>query len=116
MAVTLRSALSTVPQASPRVARLVTEKAELAAQRTALDVKLKDIGDKLLKLVHREGEPDDEGKIRLETDSAKLQIIPGKNETISKKKLIAMGVKPKLIAQCTDTVEYEYVGVYAKKG
>lgn len=91
----------------------------------ALEDHKKELSDRLLAMVRREGEVEIEKgveKVRYETDLHKFQIIKGKNVYIGEKELrltmtacsIPVKTQEKVLS-CKSVTEYEYVGVYPKK-
>lgn len=90
----------------------------------ALEAEKKVLGDRLVKMVQREGEEDEKGKVRYTTDAHRFVVVGGKSVTVNgdkvKQALIKAGVRAKVAAKCvaagTSIVEYEYVRVDAVKG
>ena len=104
-----------------RAAAALDEKRKQIAQLTEEADALK---ARLLAMVKSEGEADEQGKVRYETDQHKFTVIGGRNTYANPAKLkIAMtanGITPKVqakvFAAAVTETEYEYVGVYLKKG
>lgn len=103
------------PQASARVTALVTELADIRQQLTELNARKDEIGARLTKRVTEEGESDEEGKIRLQTDTHAMVVVDAENRSVSAKTLLALGVKASVIAKATTVTPYRYVSVTAKR-
>lgn len=90
----------------------------------ALETRKSELMERLVGMVKREGEEDDKGKIRYETELHRFQIIDGENVYLSEKLLrvamTACGITPKVQAKILrakgvrKVTPYEYVGTYRK--
>lgn len=118
-----RTSLAIVhPASESRIEQKANELDRLRAKIKELELDKKALSDQLLKMVRAEGEVDEKGKLRYETDLHTFQVIPGKSVTTNGLKavqaLVKLGVKAsvakKAIDKATATVEYEYVGVYKR--
>lgn len=97
------------PNAIPkRVQAAIERRIELKAQRDEAQKKIDEIDEELIADVEDLG-----GTI--ETKEWKVSKIASSNRHINKDKLIAAGVKPTIIAKCTDEKDYTYLKVTVKK-
>ena len=105
------------PASTSRIERVATELDTLSEQIKALETTKVELNARLLLMVKREGNEDEKGKIRYETEQHKFVVVAGKNTHTSgdkvKQALVSLGVSPKIavkaIAKGTTTKEYEYV-------
>ncbi len=107
----------TLAIADPKVSRLdrlVSLVTDLNAQIKELTGRKDALNIKLLALVKDSGDPDDEGKVRLENDTHKLVVVHGSNSRIDARILLANNVAPKIVKKATVVTEYEYVKITAK--
>jgi hypothetical protein len=111
------------PASTSRIERAAQELDAIRKQLADLNVRKDELSARLLLLTKAEGEADDAGKVRYETDAHKFVVIPGKNVYVDPKKLMialtSIGITPKVQrkvrAACVKETDYEYVGVYVKK-
>ena len=108
-------ALSPTPQASARVVRIATQYKTLAAEIAIREIKKRKMMVKLLRATKHEGEPDGEGKLRLESDAYKLVIVKGESTQLDVKTLLALGVSAKILNRATKRTPFEYVRIDTKK-
>lgn len=109
--------------ATSRVEKASNELDHTRQQMKELKVRQDELSARILRLVKQEGEPDEKGKIRYETEAHKFQVIPGTNIYTDRDKmrtaLMVAGLTPKQVtkieAACVKETPYEYVGVYKKK-
>lgn len=115
-----RAALAMVhPASTSRIERKAEELDAVNAQLKQLTERKVALAGQLLVLVEREGEADDDGKLRYATDAHKFVVIETKNVTCSGKAataaLIRLGLNAKLvkkgIAKATKETPYKYVRV-----
>lgn len=107
------------PSSTSRIERKANELDAVRAKMKALKDEADALSQQLLKLVRREGEEDEKGKIRYATDAHKFVVIEATNRTTSGAKaiqmLIKLGVNAKLakkaIDRATNETDYEYVRV-----
>lgn len=107
------------PSSTSRIERKADELDAVRAKIKALTAEKDALSEQLLKLVRREGEEDEKGKVRYATDAHKFVVIEATNRTTSGAKaiqmLIKLGVNAKLaakaIARATSETDYEYVRV-----
>lgn len=107
------------PSSTSRIERKADELDAVRAKMKALKDEADALSQQLLKLVRREGEEDEKGKIRYATDAHKFVVIEATNRTTSGAKaiqmLIKLGVNAKLakkaIDRATNETDYEYVRV-----
>lgn len=88
----------------------------------ALETKRDELNGRICTMIRHEGEEDEKGKIRYQTDAFKFIIIPGKNSYINEAKLrkamVGAGLTPRQIEKiveksgCKSVTEYEYPGVF----
>lgn len=98
---------------SPRTERLLRQRLTLARQLTALNKATKILDAKLLPLAKAEALPDAKGARRLVVEGAgKLTLTKGESSHLDIKTLLALGVRPRVIAKATKKTPYEYVRVY----
>lgn len=111
------------PASESRIERAAKELLSLREQISKLTFEKDMLQSRICTMIRQEGAPDDEGKIRYETELHKFQIISGMNCYTDYRKLrVAMtvaGITPKvqaaILASCVKKTEYEYPGVTAKK-
>lgn len=90
----------------------------------ALEERKAELMTRLVAMVERDGETDDKGKIRYETELHRFQVIEGANvhipESGLKVAMTASGITPKtqatILRKCAKRTLYSYVGVYRKQG
>lgn len=107
------------PSGTSRIERAATEYRATCEQIKELEATKKALQERLVVMVKREGELDEKGKLRYETDLHRFVVVGGKNVSVNGDKvrqlLIKKGVKPKIADACvtlgTKTTEYEYVRV-----
>lgn len=111
------------PFATSRIEKASNELSAIRAQIKQLEDRKAELSGRILTMLHNDGEKDEEGKIRYETDRHKFVIIQGVNTYTDKKHMVtalsASGLTPKQIASvvkaCVTETPYEYAGVYVKK-
>jgi len=117
---TARRALSVVhPASNDKIERKAQELDEIRKELKKLTDEKDALNLELLRLVKRQGEADEDGKIRYDTDAHKFQIIEGRSVSTNGqkaiKKLVALGVSLKVakkaIAAATTEKDYEYVRI-----
>ena len=103
------------PSSESRIERKAAELVALRAKISELEKDKTALSAQLLKMVLAEGEADDDGKIRYETDAHKFQVVKGCSASrIDKVQLTKLGVKQSIIAKATiPGTEFEYVRVAA---
>lgn len=115
-----RTALAVVhPSSTSRIERKADELDAIKSKIKALKEDADALSKQLLVLVKREGEADEDGKVRYATDAHKFLVISATNTTVSGKKaiqnLIKLGVNAKVAAKAirraTSETPYEYVRV-----
>lgn len=107
------------PAGTSRIEKAATEYRTACEQIKVLEASKKALQERLVVMVRREGQEDEKGKLRYETDLHRFIIVGGKNVSVNGDKvrqlLIKKGVKPKIADACvtggTKTTEYEYVRV-----
>lgn len=107
------------PAGTSRIERAATEYRATCEQIKTLEATKKALQERLVVMVKREGELDEKGKLRYETDLHRFVVVGGKNVSVSGDKvrqlLIQKGVKAKVadaaVTGATKTTEYEYVRV-----
>jgi hypothetical protein len=102
--------VTTLPtvKVSPRLKRLVDQRIELRAQLSALEATLETIDADLLRDLDRLGGP-------IATDDWTVTPVESESRHINKEKLLALGVRPTLIAKATTVTPYRYPKVTVKR-
>lgn len=111
------------PASTSRLERKGEEYRKVQAKFKALEQEKKALMADLCKLIRREGEADEKGKLRYETDVRTFLHIEAENAYTDAKKalqhLVKLGVKPlvarKALRLATSHTPYEYVLMTEKK-
>src|SRR5438477_273105 len=107
------------PSSTSRIERKADELDAANARLKEIKEQCDDLKAQLLRLTKREGEADEDGKIRYQTDKHKFLVIAAESTTVSGKKaiqnLIKLGVNAKTakkaIDRATSHTPYEYVRI-----
>ena len=113
------------PASTSRIERASEELVAIREQIKALEERKKELADRLLVMVKREGEPDEKGKVRYQTDLHKFIVIemPGRvtvNEAKLKASMAKNGLTPKQMEKIITPARTvgepsERIGVYERK-
>lgn len=107
------------PSSTSRIERKADELDSVKAKLKALKEQADALSQQLLKLVKREGEADEDGKLRYATDAHKFLVVAATNRSVNGKKaiqnLIKLGVNAKIakkaVDRATSETPYEYVRI-----
>lgn len=104
------------PASTSKIERASTELVQIRTQIAELETRKKELSERLLRWVQAEGEPDDEGKVRYETDAHKFLIVEGTSASkIDPKLLMRNGVTQKVIQKSTvEGTPFSYVKVMVR--
>lgn len=111
------------PSRESKIERKSEELVTIREQIKDLEARKVELSAQLLRLVKIEGEADEKGKVRYETDTHRFVVVGGSSVHTSGDKvvqaLVKLGVKAtvakKAVARGTSKTEYEYVRVDVRK-
>lgn len=87
----------------------------LIEQKKQIELQLAPLKESLLMAVRESGEEDAEGKRRLDTPAAALLLVETTTERLDEKKLLGLGVSPRILRAAKVSSTSSYVKVTAKK-
>lgn len=119
VAATARATVSPSPVVSPtasaRTSRKLTRLTEVRAEIGRLEAEKRTLSAEVLPLVEREGEEDLDGKMRLEDDGYRYQIVRGEATELDSRLLLQLGVSARIIKKATRVTPFAYVRADRKK-